>query len=99
MQLKKIPGVKSYRAAPSGVRELALSDEVSKAAESVAAEIAGVANSAGDATYSSGPADTRGGWDNERRAGARVYVSEPHWRDSRDEVLKRVSEAMGRRSP
>jgi hypothetical protein len=98
MQTRKIPGVRSYRAAPDGVREMLLSADVSKAAQEVAAQIAAVANDAGDATYSSGPADVRGGWDNERRAGASVYVVEPHWRDSRDEVLKRVGDAMTRRS-
>lgn len=98
MELRKIPGVKSYKAAPAGVRELMLSSEVSKASQDVAARMAGNANAVGDATYSSGPTDVRAGWDNERRAGARVYVETPHWRDSRDEVLKRVSDAMVRRA-
>lgn len=99
MQLRKIPGVKSYRAAPEGVREALQSSGMSKVAESAAARIAGAANAVGDATYGSRPQQVRAGYDNEARAGASVYVVTPHWRDSRDEVLVRVAESMARRSP
>lgn len=99
MRLRKVPGVKSYRAAPDGVREMLLSSGMSKVAESEADRIAAVANDAGDATYAGRPQPVRGGYDSESRAGASVYVVEPHWWDSRDEVLKRVADAMVRRSP
>jgi len=99
MRLKKIPGVRSYRAAPDGVREVLNSAGMSKIAEREAEAIAAVANDAGDATYGARPQPVRGGYENEQRAGASVYVVEPHWRDSRDEVLKRVADAMTRRSP
>lgn len=99
MQLRKIPGVKSYKAHPAGVRELMLSSDVSKAAESEASRIAAAANAVGDATYGSRPQQVRAGYDNEARAGASVYVVTPHWRDSRDEVLVRTADAMARRSP
>lgn len=99
MRTSKVPGVRSYRAAPDGVREMLQSSGMSKVAEAEADRIAAIANDAGDATYTSRPQPVRGGYDNEQRAGASVYVVEPHWRDSRDEVLKRTAEAMGRRSP
>lgn len=99
MQLRKIPGVKSYRAAPEGVREALQSSGMSKVAESEASRIAASANAVGDATYGSRPQQVRGGYDNEARAGASVYVVTPHWRDSRDGVLVRVAESMARRSP
>lgn len=99
MRTRKIPGVRSYRAAPDGVAEMLQSSGMSKVAEQEAARLAGNANAVGDATYASRPQPVRGGYDNEQRAGASVYVVEPHWRDSRDEVLKRTAEAMGRRSP
>lgn len=98
MELRKIPGVRSYRAAPAGVREIMLSSGVSREVQAVASQIAAVANSAGEATYDSRALEVRGGWQNERRAGASVYVVKPHWRDSRDEILVRVAQSMAIRS-
>lgn len=98
MRTQKIPGVRSYRAAPDGVREMLASSGMSKVAEQEASRIAAAANTVGDATYGSRPQPVRGGYQNELRAGASVYVVEDHWRDTRDAVLLRVAESMTRRS-
>lgn len=106
MRLRKVPGVKSYRAAPDGVQELMQSAEVGRAVEAAAVPIAAAANDAGRATYDTRPQmvrmgsePIRFGYENELRAGASVYTSEPHWQDVRDRVLVRTAEAMARRSP
>ena len=99
MQLRKIPGVKSYRAAPAGVREALQSSGMSKVAEAEASRIAAAANAAGDATYGSRPQQVRAGHHDELRSGASVCVVTPNWRDTRDKVLVRTAEAMARRSP
>lgn len=99
MRLRKIPGVKSYRANTDGTQEMLQSSGLSRVMESEADRLAAVANDAGDATYSGRPQPVRGGYDNDSRAGASTYVVEPHWRDSRDEVLQRTADAMARRSP
>ena len=99
MALRKIRGVKSYRFDTEGTHEMLNSPGLSRVMEQEADRIAGNANAVGDATYAGRPAPVRTYSTNEKRAGASVYVVEPHWRDSRDEVLKRTAEAMGRRSP
>lgn len=99
MALRKIAGIKSYRYDTEGTREMLNSSGVSKVMEQEADRIAGNANAVGDATYAGRPSPVRTHKTNELRAGGSVYVVEPHWRDSRDEVLKRTAEAMTRRSP
>ena len=99
MALRKISGVKSYRYDTEGTHEMLNSPGLSKVMEQEAERIAGNANAVGDATYAARPQPVRTHKTNEQRAGASAYVVEPHWRDSRDEILKRTAEAMGRRSP
>lgn len=106
MRTRKVPGVRSYRAAPDGVAEMMRSAEVGRAVEAAARPIAAAANAEGRATYDTRPqmvrmgADPiRFGYDNELRAGASVYTVENHWKDVQDRRLVQVAEAFGRRSP
>lgn len=94
MGLHKIPGVKIYLADDRGLKDLGTSAAVAKATLEAAQRLAGNAQAVGDGTYEAAPATVTAGWANERRAGAVVRESSPHWRDSRDAVLLRVADAM-----
>lgn len=106
MRTRKVPGVRSYRAAPDGVSEMMRSSEVGRALEAAARPLADAANNAGRATYGTrqqpvrmGTDPIRFGYDNEQRAGASVYTVENHWYDIRNRVLVETAEKMARRSP
>lgn len=98
MKLQKIPGVKRYRALGIGIKQLGASAGVGAQTLEAARKISGGANAVGDATYSYASTPVRAGWNNELRAGAVARVQEPHWRDSRDAVLLRVTAAMSIRT-
>ena len=85
---------KKYEPVNLGLRALALSPGMAKAALEVGQRMAGNANAVGDSKYEAANTTVTAGWANERRAGAVVRESEPHWRDSRDRVLLRVADAM-----
>lgn len=94
MALHKIRGVKSYMADDSGLRDFGTSKAVSDAAMAAAQRMAGNAQAVGDGTYEAAPATVTAGWANERRAGAVVRETSPHWRDARDAILRRVMQSM-----
>lgn len=83
-----------YKPVPSGFRQIARSPALARIAEKTAARIAGNANAVGDSKYESEPTTVVSGWANEKRAGAVVRETDPHWRDWRDAVLVRVTAAM-----
>ncbi|TLM87212.1 hypothetical protein [Pseudarthrobacter sp. NamE5] len=83
-----------YKPRQAGIRELAQSPQVRAATLSVAQQMAGNANAVGDSTYEAASQTVTAGWANDRRAGAVVRESQPHWRDWRDTVLLRVAAAM-----
>lgn len=95
MALHKIRGVKSYMADDRGLKDFGTSKAISDASLAAAQRLAGNAEAVGDGTYTAAPATVTAGWANERRAGAVVRETSPHWRDARDAVLRRVVEAMG----
>jgi hypothetical protein len=84
----------SYRPDDDGLRQIAQSSGMKAATLAVAQRMAGNANSVGDSSYEAESATVTAGWRNERRAGAVVRESNPHWRDSRDRILLRVRDAM-----
>jgi hypothetical protein len=63
-------------------------------AEQTAVRIAGNANAVGESKYESEATTVISGWENEKRAGAVVRETAPHWKDWRDAVLVRVADAM-----
>jgi hypothetical protein len=77
-----------------GLRKLGQSTEMAKATLEVAQRLAGNANAVGDSKYEAASTTVTAGWANEKRAGAVVRESEPHWRDWRDGILLRVTAAM-----
>lgn len=95
---RKVPGARNYYANDNGFKEIANSPGMSKAMQDVAKNLEGNAEAVGDSTYESGPTPVRAGWNNETRAGAFVREVVPHWRDSRDAILLRVTQAMTIRS-
>ena len=97
--MQRVRGSKSYRALPQGLRELGGSSAAGDACLSVAVVMAGNAQAVGDSTYEAASVPVRAGWNNESRSGAVVREVEPHWRDSRDEILLRVAEQMRVRNP
>jgi len=94
MALKRIPGIKSYRADDAGLRELATSSAVGDATLAAAQRLAGNAQAVGRGDYEAASATVTAGWANERRAGAVVRESRKDWRDTRDAILLRVAESM-----
>ena len=99
MGLQRVPGVRGYFADSGGLRELAQSAQMQAATLAVAQRMAGNAEAVGSGSYEAAPQTVLAGWANERRAGAVVRETDPHWRDARDAVLIRVAEAMRVRSP
>lgn len=83
-----------YKPEKDGFREIGQSSEMGAFTLDVAKQLAGNANAVGDSKYEAEHQTVTGGWENERRAGAVVRESEPHWRDWRDGVLLRVTAAM-----
>lgn len=86
-----------YEPRKEGIRDIAQSGEMRAAVLAVAEQMAGNANSVGDSKYEAESQMVTAGWANDRRAGAVVRESEPHWRDWRDSVLLRVAAAMSQR--
>lgn len=87
-------GLNKYKADDYGLRKIAQSPGMAKATLEVAQRLAGNANAVGDSTYQAASSTVTAGWANEKRAGAVVRESEPHWRDWRDGILLRVTAAM-----
>lgn len=94
MALHKVRGVKNYLADDSGLKDFGASKSVGDATLAAAQRLAGNAQAVGDGTYSASPATVTAGWANERRAGAVVRETSPHWRDARDAILLRVMRSM-----
>jgi hypothetical protein len=84
----------SYKPNDYGLSKLAQSPGMAAASMAVAQRLAGNANAVGDSTYEAAPSTVTAGWANEKRAGAIVRESQPHWRDWRDRVLLRVADSM-----
>ena len=84
----------TYRAEERGMREIGASPAMSAEMVAVAQRIAGNAEAVGSGDYESAPSTVTVGWANERRAGAVVRESRKDWRDSRDAILVRVTQAM-----
>jgi len=87
-----------YEPLPLGLKQIGNSPGMAKATLAVARRAAGNANAVGDSKYEAANTTVTAGWANEKRAGAVVRESEPHWRDSRDRVLLRVADAMKARN-
>ena len=83
-----------YEPLPLGLKQIAQSPGMAKASLEVAQRLAGNANAVGDSTYEAANTTVTAGWANEKRAGAVVREAEPHWRDWRDAVLRRVADSM-----
>jgi hypothetical protein len=94
MALHRVPGSRRYQAEDRGFREIGSSSAVGAEMVAVAERIAGNAEAVGDGEYEAKPSTVTAGWANERRSGAVVRESDPHWRDSRDAILVRVMQAM-----
>jgi len=89
--------VSKYEALDIGLKQIAQSPEIAAQTLAVAKRIAGNANAVGDSKYEAESLTVTAGWDNERRAGAVVRETDPHWKDWRDAVLLRVTNAMKER--
>lgn len=94
MALHRVPGSRHYKADDDGLRQIGSSTAMSAAVVAVAERLAGNAQAVGDGDYDAKPSTVTVGWQNERRSGAVVRESNPHWRDSRDAILLRVTAAM-----
>lgn len=94
MALRRVPGSRNYRADDRGLKEIGKSPGMAAFVLAVGQRMAGNANAVGDSKYSAAGTTVRAGWDNEPRAGVRVFEVEHHWRDSRDAILVRVAESM-----
>ena len=84
----------NYRPNNTGLREIGSSSAMGAESLAVAKRIEGAAQAVGSGDYESAPATVTAGWRNERRAGAVVRESRKDWRDTRDSVLVRVTQAM-----
>ena len=94
MALRKVPGSKSYLADDAGLKGFGTSTGVGEATLAAARRVAGNAEAVGSGAYEAAPATVTAGWANERRAGAVVREKAPHYKDSRDAILRRVVDAM-----
>lgn len=94
MALHRVPGSRHYQAEDRGFREIGSSSAVGAEMVAVAERVAGNAQAVGDGEYEAKPSTVTAGWANERRSGAVVRESNPHWRDSRDAILVRVLSSM-----
>lgn len=77
-----------------GLNEVANSPQMAALTLKVAQKIARAGAARGRSTYEAKPQRVRAGWRNEARAGAVAREVKKDWRDSRDKVLIRVTEAM-----
>ena len=96
--LKRVPGVKRYRALDQGIRALGQSQIVQSASLDAARRVATRASVAGEDTYRATPRVVRAGWQHEQRAGAAVSASgaeEPHIKDAENRVLKSAVDGAG----
>lgn len=87
-----------YTADDRGLAEIAMQAPMRKVTLDVAEKIKGNANAVGESTYDAESTIVRSGWNNEPRQGAVVKETTRHWRDSRDAVLIRVTQAMAIRN-
>lgn len=96
--LKRVPGVKRYRALDQGIRALGQSSTVQEASMTAALRIAARATATGEDAYRATPRVVRAGWQHEQRAGAAVSASgaeEPHVKDAENRVLKSAVDGAG----
>jgi len=84
----------NYTPDHDGLREIGSSAEMGAACFEVAQRVAGNAQAVGHGEYSAERSVVTAGWRNERRAGAVVRESRQDWKDTRDAILVRVTEAM-----
>lgn len=94
-QMKRIPGVKRYRAIDQGLRQIGRSAAVGDEALKAAQRLAGNANAVGDSEYEAGKATVTAGFLRESRSGARAFERLPHPSDAEERILQRVTEAAG----
>lgn len=94
MALRRVPGFKHYRADDDGLRQIGQSAAMGEATLAEAQRLVGNIEAVADGKYESEASKVTAGWKNERRAGAVVKESEPHWRDERDAIMVRVIQAM-----
>jgi len=80
-----------------GLKQIAQSPQIAAETLAAAKRIAGNANAVGDSKYEAESQTVAAGWNNERRSGAVVRETDPHWKDWRDAVLLRVTNAMKER--
>lgn len=85
----------TYRAVDRGMREIGSSSAMSAEMVAVAQRIAGNAEAVGHGDYEAEASTVTVGWQNERRSGAVVRESRQDWKDWRDAILVRVTQAMG----
>lgn len=85
--LRRVPGVRRYRALADGVRGLGTSSVAVEATLAGAERIAARARSTGEGEYQAYPTSVRAGWANEERAGARVVETRRVLSDARRRVL------------
>lgn len=94
MALRRVRGSRNYQAEDTGLREIGSSAAMGTAMVSTGERIAGNAQAVGSGEYEAKPSTVTAGWQNERRRGAVVRESRRDWRDSRDAILVRVTQAM-----
>ncbi|QAY16065.1 hypothetical protein SEA_ELESAR_13 [Arthrobacter phage Elesar] len=87
-----------YEPLVSGLSKIANSPAMAATTREIAQRMAGNANAVGESTYEAESTTVTVGWANDKRAGAVVRESTPHWRDWRDRVLLRVADAMKARN-
>jgi hypothetical protein len=92
-QMKRIPGVKRYRAIDQGLSQIGRSAAVGDVALSAAQRLAGNANAVGDGEYEAGKANVTAGFLRETRSGARAFERLPHPSDAEERILQRVTDA------
>jgi len=83
-----------YEPLSAGLRAVAKSPGMAQATLAVARRLAGNANAVGDSEYEAANQTVTAGWRNEKRQGAVVRETDPHWRDWRDSVLLRTVAQM-----
>jgi len=95
MSLRRVPGARHYKAESDGFKAINNSAGMATATLAVAQRIAEGAEDVGRGTYTASNLPIRMGSANEQRAGAVVSAgADNDWRDTRDRVLVRVTEAM-----
>lgn len=82
------------RPSNKGLTEIGRSPAMKAQTLKAAQKISRAASARGRSTYEAKSQSVRAGWRNEARAGAVAREVKKDWRDSRDKVLIRVTEAM-----